>query len=231
MANTGSKPRLWRRALRWALAACAALGFALVALIALWAFRPPVSTLMAARYVTGKPVERIWTPLERLPPHLLASVAASEDATFCWHHGVDWGALRQVIRQGGADGPARGASTIAMQTAKNLFLWPSRSTVRKGLEIPLAMILTRTWGRRRVLEVYLNIAEWGDGVFGVEAAARKHFGKAAVDLSPREAALLVSALPNPFRRDPAKPTAAQGRVVSIIMRRAAREGDWRACLR
>ena len=220
-----------KRVARW-LALAIALYFALVAaLIALWAFAPPVSTLMLARWATFRPVERAWAPLPKLSPRLVASVIASEDGRFCQHHGVDFGALREVVARSGPDGPARGASTIAMQTAKNLFLWPSRSALRKGLEIPLALAIDLAWGKKRVVEVYLNIAEWGDGVFGAEAAAKKYFGKSASDLTAREAALLVSALPNPFRRDPRQPGAAQSRVAGVIMRRAAREGTWRDCVR
>jgi monofunctional biosynthetic peptidoglycan transglycosylase len=231
METQPEKPSRIRRVLRWAAWTLASISGVLVVLMALWAFRPPVSTLMAARYLTGRPVERVWMPLANMPQVLVVSVIASEDGQFCRHHGVDWGALRGVIRDAGEDGPARGASTLAMQTAKNLFLWPSRSSIRKGLEIPLAMAITRLWGRQRVLEVYLNVAEWGDGVFGVEAAAKRYFGKSVAALTPREAALLVSALPNPFVRNPARPSIRQNRVVNVIMRRAAREGEWRECLR
>ena len=228
--HPGAKP-FFRRVLRWifwsgAVVACLVLG-----LVALWAFRPPVSNLMAARYIAGQPVERVWTPLNRLSPHLLAAVIASEDSRFCSHHGVDFGALREVVRRAGAEGPARGASTIAMQTAKNLFLWPGRSALRKGLEIPLALTIDALWGKKRVLEVYLNVAEWGDGIFGAEAAARRYFSKSAANLTQREAALLVSALPNPFRRSPAQPGAIQTRIVGIILRRSAQPGAWFDCMR
>lgn len=221
---------LIKRILRWLIWMLGGLALALLGLLALWSFAPPVSTLMAARLVTFQPMQRVWTPLARLSPHLIASVIASEDGQFCRHRGVDWAALRDVVSEAGADGPARGASTISMQTAKNLFLWPGRSALRKALEIPLAMALDRLWGKRRVIEVYLNIAEWGEGTFGAEAAARRYFNKSAADLTPREAALLVSALPNPFRRDPAKPGVIQNRVAGIVMRRAARDGGWRDCV-
>ena len=136
---------------------------------------------------------------------------ASEDARFCQHGGVDWEALRDVVEAADEDGPARGASTIPMQTAKNLFLWPSRSYIRKGLELPVALYLDLIWPKRRMMENYLNIAEWGEGVFGAEAAARRYFGKSARDLTRREAALLATALPNPFRRNPARPSARHRR--------------------
>ena len=219
------------RTLRWLFWSLGAVACLLVVLLALWSFVGPVSTLMAARHLTLRPVERVWTPLARLSPYLLASVVASEDGQFCRHHGVDWGALREVMANADEDGPARGASTISMQVVKNLFLWPGRSAIRKGLEIPLAMVADRLWGKRRMLEIYLNIAEWGDGVFGAEAAARRYFRKAAADLTPREAALLATALPNPFRRDPARPGAMHNRLASLLLRRAARTGPWLDCVK
>ncbi len=220
-----------RRALKWLTWTLAALALVVLALIAAWRFVPPVSTLMAARYATARPVERAWMPLSRLSPHLVASVVASEDGQFSRHHGVDFRALFEVLAKSGREGPSRGASTLPMQIAKNLFLWPGRSIIRKGFEIPLALTIDFFWSKKREMEIYLNIAEWGDGIFGAEAAARRYFGKAAADLTPREAALLVSALPNPFNRDPSKPGVNQSRVVGIVMRRAARAGAWIDCLR
>ena len=214
--------------IRWLVAIMLAAVAALACLIMLWAFIPPVSTLMAARWMTLRPVERTWIPLGQMSPHLLASVIASEDAGFCRHRGVDWGALREQLRA--EDGPARGASTLAMQTAKNLFLWPGASYVRKGLEIPLALTLDAAWGKRRMLEIYLNIAEWGPGVFGAEAAAKRYFGKTAARLSAREAALLATALPNPWLRNPAKPTRRHGMLTGINLRRAQAAPRLMACL-
>src|SRR4029077_5538845 len=115
------------------------------------------------------------------------SVIASEDARFCRHDGVDWGELRAVLRARGKNGPSRGASTITMQTAKNLFLWPGRSSVRKGVEIAMALVLDKAWSKAHTMEIYLNIAEWGDGLFGVEAAAQRYFHKSARDLNSPEA--------------------------------------------
>lgn len=208
------------RLLRWAVVAFMALLILLLTLVAAYRFLPPVSTLMLARYATGKPVERVWVPLERISPRLIAAVVASEDSRFCDHNGVDWTALHEVAAQADEDGPARGASTIAMQTAKNLFLWPSRSYVRKGLELPLALLIDAAWPKRRVLEVYLNIAELGPGVFGAEAAARAKFDKSAAALTAREAALIATSLPNPARRDAAKPGRGHVRLAATIQRRA-----------
>lgn len=198
-------------------------------LIVLWRFAPPVSTPMLARWVVLKPVDRRWVPLARISPNLQAAVVMGEDARFCRHRGVDWGALQEVMDD--PDGPSRGASTLTMQTAKNLFLWNSRSYVRKAVEIPLAATIDFAWPKRRVLEVYLNIAEWGDGVFGAEAAARRYFGRPASDLTPRQAALLAAALPNPRLRDPARPQGRHARLAGIIERRARGAGPWTDCLK
>ena len=216
---------------RWLLRAVLLLLAIFAALVALWAYAPPVSTLMLARWVTFQPVERVWTPLERIAPALPLAVIASEDGRFCRHWGVDWVALREVIDTAGEDGPSRGASTIPMQSAKNLFLWPSRSAVRKGLEIPAALVIDRVWGKRRTMEVYLNIAEWGEGIFGAEAAAQRYFRKSAGQLSPKEAALLAAALPNPLRRDPAHPGVRQSRIANLIQRRAVATPGLADCLK
>jgi monofunctional biosynthetic peptidoglycan transglycosylase len=163
---------------------------------------PPVSTLMLSRWLSGQAAARSYVPLSAISRQLPAAVVASEDARFCQHGGVDWSALHEVISD--EDGPSRGASTIPMQVAKNLFLWPSRSYVRKALEIPLALVLDVIWSKRRMIEIYLNIAEWGEGTFGAEAAARRHFGKSARELTRHEAALLAASLPNPLVRNPGR---------------------------
>ncbi len=202
-----------------------------VALTALWTVVPPVSTLMLARYVTLQPVQRDYAPLDRMSPALVAAVVLSEDAGFCRHGGVDWQALGEVLEDADENGPARGASTIAMQVAKNLFLWPSRSAVRKGLEIPLALALDAVWSKRRILEIYLNIAEWGpDGVFGAQAASRARFGKSARALTVHEAALMARALPNPILRNPARPSAGHARLAGRLAARIGTAGPLLDCL-
>ncbi len=192
-----------------------------LALVVLYRFVPPVSTLMLARWVTLKPVSRSFVSLDAMAPALARAVIASEDARFCRHAGVDWDALREVIEEADEDGPSRGASTIAMQTARNVFLWQGRSYVRKALEIPLALAIDAVWSKRRVMEVYLNIAEWGDGIFGAEAAARHHFGKSAVALTTREAALLAAVLPNPLRQNAKRPSAHVVRKAAVVLARTA----------
>jgi monofunctional biosynthetic peptidoglycan transglycosylase len=223
--------RALRKALRYLIYVALALLVVLVGLIVLWRAVPPVSTLMLARWVTFRGADRIYVPLARISPRLIAAVVTSEDAQFCRHGGVDWSALNEVITEADEDGPSRGASTVTMQTAKNLFLWPGRSAIRKGLEIPLAMVIDRAWGKRRVLEVYLNIAEWGDGLFGAEAAARRYFHKTAADLSQREASLLATALPNPILRDPSRPRRRHAVLAAINAGRIVGAESYLDCLR
>lgn len=211
--------RILRRALLLALALAAAWVLAVLALGLAYSVATPVSTLMLARWLSGEPASRTAVPLEAMAPSLPLAVIASEDARYCTHAGVDWDALRQVIVEADEDGPSRGASTIPMQTAKNLFLWPNRSYVRKGLEIPLALFIDLAWSKRRLMENYLNIAEWGEGIFGAEAAARRYFGKSARDLSRHEAALLATALPNPILRNPARPSPRHRALASRLQRR------------
>ena len=182
---------------------------------------PPASTLMLGQRLAGTPITQRWVPLARISPNLPLAVILSEDGRFCRHSGVDWGELKEAIESAG-DGVARGGSTISMQVVKNLFLWPSRSFFRKALEFPLALWLDRVLGKRRVLEIYLNIAEWGpNGEFGIEAAARRAFDKSAADLDAHEAALLAAVLPNPHRRDARQPGVQLGRLAAIYRSRAA----------
>ena len=225
-------PRIFSRIWRLALALLISAAIVLVALLALWRVAPPVSTLMLARYVTGRPVVRDYVPLAQISPNLIAAVVMSEDAKFCRHGGVDWQALSDVLEDADEDGPSRGASTITMQLVKNLFLWPSRSTIRKGLEIPLAMTLDLVWPKSRIMEVYLNVAEWGpNGIFGAEASAQENFGKSAAALTLVQAALMAAALPNPILRRPAKPTAVQARRARRISARTGDAAQWLDCLK
>lgn len=202
--------------MRWLFRLTVLLVLAVAGAVALQSVVHPVSTLMLYRWLTGQPVDRRWVPLSAISPRLVASVILSEDGQFCRHHGVDFSALREVILKGEGE-PSRGASTITMQVVKNLFLWPGRSYIRKGLEIPLALVLDALWGKKRVLQAYLNVAEWGDGIFGAEAAAERDFGKGAPALTAREAALLATALPNPFLRSVTHPTRQHRRLAQRIV--------------
>ena len=181
----------------------------------------PVSTLMAWRWLTGAPVSREWIDFSAISPLLPRTVIASEDAKFCSHHGIDWDSLRDVIDDAEDGEVTRGGSTITQQVAKNLFLWPGRSVVRKALEFPLALWIDLVLPKQRILEIYLNIAEWGpEGQFGAEAGSRYAFGHPAASLTAREAALMASILPNPFKRSARKPGPGVRRLAGTYMARA-----------
>ena len=166
---------------------------------------PPTSAFMLARHVEGlldgaSPVVMYsWTPMERIPQHMALAVVAAEDQNFPRHVGFDVGAIARAVEQNQKGGALRGASTITQQTAKNLFLWSGRSYVRKALEAGLTVLIELLWTKERILEVYLNIAEFGDGTYGVAAAARRFFGTSPAGLDRHQAALLAAVLPNPRR--------------------------------
>ncbi|PVB61138.1 monofunctional biosynthetic peptidoglycan transglycosylase [Labrenzia sp. 011] len=191
---------------------------------------PPVSTLMIARYAQFLWVDRQWVPLENISPNLIKSVIASEDSGFCDNHGVEWDALQDQVEALSDGEKPRGASTLTMQTAKNLFLWGDRSYLRKALELPLALMINGILSKKRILEIYLNIAEWGEGIFGAEAAAQAWFGKAARDLTRVEAARLATALPNPLARNPAKPAPGHRRLAATNLARVAAAGPIFGCV-
>ena len=203
---------------------------AVLVLFAVDTVLPPISTLMIGRLVEGQGYQRDYVPLSAIAPVAIASVIASEDARYCRNDGVDWDSLHAVLSDADADGPSRGASTITMQTVKNLFLWPGRSTIRKGIEIAVALVLGKVWSKGHTIEVYLNIAEWGDGLFGIEAAAQHYFGKSARRLDAHEAALLATSLPNPIDRDAANPEPFQRKLAASIVARARGSAEWLDCL-
>ena len=178
---------------------------------------PPTSAVMLRDHWRGARVDQTWVPLEKISPELVRAVISSEDARFCSHWGVDLRELQRAIQDAGRSGlhRARGASTLTMQVAKNLFLWTDRSVLRKGLELVLTPLIELAWPKRRIIEVYLNIAQWGRGVFGAEAAARRYFNKTADELDAREASLLAASLPAPGRR---RPSDAAPRTRSIAAR-------------
>jgi len=181
----------------------------------------PVSALMAWHSLKGAPVTRHWVDLPAMSPALPASVVAAEDAHFCKHHGIDWGALREAIDDAQESGEVRGASTITQQVAKNLFLAWLPDVIRKVFEFPLALWIDFVLPKQRILELYLNIAELGpSGQFGAEAGADYAFGHSAVMVTPREAALLASILPNPVKRSARTPSPGVRRLAGIYMIRA-----------
>lgn len=230
----GRKPRrrgrFWLRRVALGVVALLALPL-LLSLVYLAPVVHPVSTLMVKDVVTLRGYEREWTPLDRFGPRLVNSVLMSEDGQFCAHHGIDLREFQALFQDFLAGEATRGGSTITMQTAKNLYLWHGRSYVRKALELPYAIYLDLVMPKRRIMEIYLNIAEWGPGIYGAEAAARHHFGKSTRELSSRQAALLAVTLPNPSARTPGKPSNALNRLAATIERRAGHAGGYNACLK
>ena len=166
---------------------------------------PPITFLMASRAVAGEGLDYRWRSLDRISPRLVQAVIASEDSTFCAHRGFDMEAIQKALKANEQGGRIRGGSTISQQTAKNVFLWPGRDWIRKGLEAGYTVLIETAWGKRRIMEVYLNVAEWAPGVYGAEAASRHWFGKSARDLTAREAARLAAILPSPRRYNAASP--------------------------
>ena len=190
-----------------------------VSIVAFSFINPPITPVMAVEKLRGHTLRHQWLPLKDMSPQLPLAAIASEDGRFCAHWGVDWSAVNEAIKEGGGFGAFRGASTIPMQTAKNLYLWSGRSYVRKAIEVPLAYAMSLLWTKARMMEVYLNVAQFGPGIFGVEAASRYYFHKSAADLTRREAVLLVAALPNPRFRNPARPSRRMLLVTRAVERR------------
>ncbi|MCG8544043.1 MAG: monofunctional biosynthetic peptidoglycan transglycosylase [Alphaproteobacteria bacterium] len=167
---------------------------------------PPVTPLMVIRVFEGEGIAKKWVPIERISPNVIRAVIALEDTRFCQHDGVDWDSVQEAVADHLKGARLRGASTISMQTAKNLFLWPGRNFLRKAIEAPLTYLLEWQLGKRRILEIYLNVVEWGPGIYGVEAAAQRYFDKPASALTPWQSGLLAAILPNPRRWSPIRPT-------------------------
>jgi len=218
--------------LRLALAALVVVLLVPYALAPLYRVVDPVSTLMLWRSLTGARVEARFVPLSEVAPVLPLTVIMAEDGRFCFHHGVDFRELRAALADADDLDEMRGGSTITQQLAKNLFLWPGRSYVRKALELPLALWIDLVLPKRRIMELYLNIAEWGpDGEFGIEAGSRRAFGKPARQLTAYEAALMAASLPNPVTRNARAPGPGLRRLAGLYVRRAARAPHNDDCLR
>ncbi len=190
---------------------------------------PPVSAFMVASALRGDGAERHWVPLRAVSPNLIRALIVSEDTRFCVHHGIDWHSVDKALDENRRNGP-RGASTLTMQVAKNLFFWNGRSWVRKALEAPMALWIDFVMPKRREMEIYLNIAEWGDGVFGIEAAARHQFGVHASQLTAEQSALLVTMLPDPEHRNAASPGFGHLHMSWQLSDRIAHEGANTGCL-
>ena len=191
----------------------------------------PVSAVMLWRQLTRERVERDYVSLAQISPLILRTVIVAEDGRFCSHHGVDFSGLREAMNETDDVEDMRGGSTITQQVAKNLFLWPGRSYIRKALEFPLALWIDLVLPKRRILEIYLNVAEWGpNGEFGVEAGSRYAFGKPARDVSAYQAALLAALLPNPVDRNARKPGPGLRRLAGLYVARAERSPEEASCV-
>jgi monofunctional glycosyltransferase len=189
--------------------------------VLLYRFVPiPGTFLMAQRAIEGDDTRRNSVSLNQISPFLVRSVIASEDANFCRHDGFDWRAIQVAMKNNERGRKLRGGSTISQQTAKNVFLWPQRSYLRKGLEAGFTWLIEIFWPKRRIMEAYLNVAEFGPGVFGAEAGALTHFRKRAKDLTPLEAARLAAILPSPRKWSPTKPSRRVARKANAIVRAA-----------
>ncbi|MGH7126067.1 MAG: monofunctional biosynthetic peptidoglycan transglycosylase [Stellaceae bacterium] len=195
------------------------LGLPVVAVAVYRLVPPPVTPLMLIRAAAGEPIRQHWVPLAQITPRLVRAVVGSEDARFCLHHGFDYEEINAALERYQAGGKLRGASTISQQTAKNILLWPGGGFLRKGIEAYITELLELGWPKSRILEVYLNVIEWGDGVYGADEAALTHFHKPASALNRREAALLAAILPNPRVLSVERPSRyIEDRVATIEVR-------------
>ena len=228
--SSGRGLRYWlRRVFGWAV--IAALVPLVLTLLYLPPFVRPISTLMVADLVTLKGYDRQWVSIDDVSPVMIHSVIMSEDGQFCSHHGVDLGELKIVLTEALKGRFTRGASTITMQTVKNLYLWPKPlGSLRKIIELPYAAYVDLVMPKRRIMEIYLNIAEWGPGIYGIEAAAQHHFGVPAKNLSRKQAALLAVTLPNPILRNPARPSRGMRALAGRVQRLAGQSGDYVGCI-
>lgn len=205
---------LWRLTRAVAILIALTVGVPLLTVLVLRALPPPTTAFIVRAQIqeqaagrSPRAVEYAWVDWEEIAPAMRLAVVAAEDQLFPTHDGFDRESIREALANYEQGGRLRGASTISQQTAKNLFLWPGRSWVRKGLEAGLTVALERLWPKRRILEVYLNVAQLGPTTFGVEAAARHHFGKPAAELTEYEASLLAAVLPNPHRMHADRPSS------------------------
>ncbi|KKB07697.1 transglycosylase domain-containing protein [Devosia chinhatensis] len=219
------------RALRIPLGILAVLVAIPLVLTPVYLVVAPISVPMLVRGVTGQPVVRVWRDIDDISDRLKAAIILSEDGQFCRHWGIDVTALRIEVDNYLAGRETRGASTITMQVARNLFLWNGQSALRKALEVPLAAYIDLVMPKKRIMEIYLNIAEWGpEGEFGIAAGSARAFGREPQNLDWRTASLLAVTLPNPILRNPARPNAGLNRLAGIVENRARDFGQRAACV-
>jgi monofunctional biosynthetic peptidoglycan transglycosylase len=186
--------------------------------VAIYRFVPPPGTiLMVQGMMAGRGMDYRWTPLSKISPSLVTAAIASEDGKFCEHHGFDFNAIQKAMDNNDEGKKLKGGSTISQQTAKNVFLWPHRDWVRKGAETGFTVLIETIWGKKRIMEMYLNVAEMGPGIYGAQAAAHRYFNTDAAHLSPAQSARLISVLPSPIKYKAAAPGP-------YVARRAAHVG-------
>jgi monofunctional biosynthetic peptidoglycan transglycosylase len=215
------RPSLIARILRWTLrAAMVFVGVSALWVVAYRFINPPVTSLMIGDWLHGRHVTQVWVPLNEIAPAVPRAAIGAEDANFCSHRGFDFAAMEAAYERNADGGKLRGGSTISQQTAKNVFLWPGRSYVRKGLEAWFTGLIELFWGKPRIMEIYLNVAEMGPGIYGVEAAAQHYFNTSAAKLSPLQAARIAAILPQPIKRDAAAPGRYVKRYANRIQKRA-----------
>lgn len=196
MNTKGLVPRLWRKIRRILLIMFIAQ---FVYIILLKWIDPPITLTQLGSWITGHGLKRDYVGRKEISPNVRLAVIASEDQLFPDHNGFDFKSIEKAMKHNQKSKSLRGASTISQQVAKNVFLWQGRSWLRKGLEVYFTFMIELIWGKQRILQVYMNVAEMGDGVFGVEAAAQKYFNKPAINLSRQEAAMIAACLPNPVK--------------------------------
>ncbi|MFZ1988543.1 MAG: monofunctional biosynthetic peptidoglycan transglycosylase [Alphaproteobacteria bacterium] len=220
--------------LKWAVLTVLALVVLSILWVGVYRFvDPPTTFLIAATKASGTPIYRIPVPIEAISPTLWQTAIASEDQNFCSHSGFDTEAIDKAIEHNKRSKRLRGASTISQQTAKNAFLWPGRNIMRKGLEAYFTVLIETLWTKRRIMEVYLNVIEFGRGVFGAEAASEHFFHVPARELTPHQAALLIAVLPNPHRMHAERPSNYVGSRADVLVGRgyAMRRDGMDACVR
>lgn len=202
-----------------------ALAISILWVLVLRAVPPPVTWAMAAQSREQGAVQRTWKPLDAMPQAMPMAAIAAEDQQFFGHHGFDIEAMQKAFEHNGRSHRVRGASTISQQTAKNVFLWPGRTFLRKGLEAWFTLLIEGLWSKERIMEVYLNVAETGSGRFGVEATARACFSRGAASLSPAQCALIAAVLPAPRRYNACRPSPFVQRRQAWILRQMDQLGN------
>ena len=226
------KPKNWFARFRWRIfrtlrnAVIIAVTTAAILVLIFRVLNPPINIYIASEWIRLGEVKRDWTPIEAFPPYVARSVVAAEDANFCLHSGFDFTSIKSALS---GKGKLRGASTLSQQVSKNVFLWQGRSWVRKGLEAGFTVLVELIWPKERIVEVYLNIAEFDEGVFGVAAAGRHYFGVEPDKITRLQAARLAAILPNPKNRSASRPSGyVRKRTKQILSGEATIEADERA---